>query len=343
LFDELAAAKSLPNDGEKESDFGEVPGRKRAFFVLRRVPDPNNSHRNVTNSWFFVDKAGRLTLPMLEAFAKNPVLADTQAEFVGRLQTTDFTPNVISPDPKDPSLVCDPESPASKTSQLRLKLQSISVPTIILLATAIILAVLTRQNSGNSEPEPIPPIGEPQTIDSRWASETLKWQLREAIGPGKAIDLEDDQLLQEFVKLFSFDPKSLNLSHSQYVDMQCQSKSDKPNPFAKFLLELPTPREVSDVDFKGTPAQQFRHRISQLASEVNVRTVQNGDMVDLTSLNPEEIVSALRNRLNYRSYYENWHHQFQPNQKQDPWLDQWEVDGDKAWIPEVRKFIKDNY
>lgn len=338
LLDELAAAQSLPNEDAKQTDFGEVPGRKRAFFVLQRVPDPNNAHRNVTNSWSLVDKAGSLTLPMLEAFAKNPVLADTQAEFVDRLQTTDFTPNVISSEPNDRSSIRDPESPASNTSQWRLKLQSISV-------VAIMLAVLPRQNTDDSEPEQLTPTGEPQTTDPRWASETLRSQLREAIGQDKAIDVGDEQLLQEFVNLFTFNTKSLNLSPSQSVDMERQRTSDIPNPFAKVLLELPTPQEVSDGDFEWATPQQFRHRITQLAVKIKDKdcTDQNGDQVALTSLNPEEIVRALRNRLDYRAYYENWHDQYQPNQKQDPWLAQWSVDGDKSWIPEARKFIKGNY
>ena len=341
LLDELASALSLPNEDAKQTDFGEVPGRKRAFFILQRVPDPNNSHRNVTNSWFLVDKAGRLTLSMLEAFAKNPILADTQAEFVDRLQTTDFTPNFISPEPNDRSLTRDPESPASKTSQRPLNLQIISGVAIILLTTAIMLAVLPRENSEDSEPEQVMRPGEQKTIDPRWASEALKSQLREAIGEGKAIDLEDEQLLQEFVKLFTFDSKSLNLSPSQSVDMQRQRTGDKPNPFAKFLLELPTPQEVSDGDSNEATPQQFRQRIKQLAEKIC--TGQNGDQVDLTGLNPEEIVRALRDRLDYLAYYKKWHGEFQPDQKQDPWLAQWIVDGDKSWIPEACKFIKDNY
>ena len=343
FLDELAAAQSLPNEDAKEADFGEVPGRKRAFFVRQRVPDPNNAHRSVTNSWFLVDKAGSLTLPILEAFAKNPVQAETQAEFVDRLTTTDFTPNVISPEPNEHSLNRDPESSALKTSQWRLKLQRISVVAVILLAAAIIFKVLPRPNTDNSEPQPIPPIGEPQPIDSRWASERLKSQLREAIGQEKAINLKDEQLLQEFVKLFTFDIKSLNLNPSQSDDMQRQRTSHSPNPFAKFLLELPTPQEVSDGDAKEATPQQFRDRITELAVQIKVLTDQNGDQVDLTSLNPEEIVTALRNRLDYDAYYENWHDQFQPDQEQDPWLDNWDADGDKSWIEAARKFIKDNY
>ncbi|MEZ6128992.1 MAG: hypothetical protein R3C59_09935 [Planctomycetaceae bacterium] len=343
LLDELAASQSPPNDDAKEADFGAVPGRKRAFFVLQRVPDPNNSHRKVTNSWFFLDKAGRLTLPMLEAFAKNPIFADTQAEFVDRLQTTDFTPNFISPPPDDRSLARDPASVASTTSQWSLKPKRFSIVAIILIASVIMLLVLTRRNAVDSDPDPITPVVEPQTFDSRWTSETLKTQMREAIGKGKPIDMEDEQLLQEFVNLFTFDAKSLNLNPSQTEDMQRQCTSDLPNPFAKFLLELPTPKGGSVGDSNEAMPRQFRNQIMQLADTIEIGADQDGDQVDLSSLNPEEIVRALRNRLDYRVYYEKWHNEFQPNQKQDPWLEQWRVDGDKSWIPEARKFIRENY
>jgi len=348
LFDELASIQTVQSEDVTEPIFGQVRGRRNAFYVVQRVPDPNNPERNVTNSWYFLDKSGTLTLPMWATFAENPVIADTQSEFVNRLKTTDFSPKPESSDSTESSTV--EESGVSRPQRLHNRLKTLGAIGILgtVLLTIFIYFISTPSETPVAERPESESVGTSKFYDTRWVSEKVKEQMRETVrvrsdslGDREVNNLDGDELLQQFLNLFVFDVAMLNLSASEKRDMEQQLEATTPNPFAMFLLGLPDNQEKIDKRLEKSMAELYRDRLTQLASSLCFD--QSGNTQGLKSLNPEEIVIELRNRLDYREYYDTWHRQFQPNQKKDLWLDHWEVEGDKAWLPRVREFIKKNY
>jgi len=348
LFDELASIQTVQSEDVTEPIFGQVRGRRNAFYVVQRVPDPNNPERNVTNSWYFLDKSGTLTLPMLATFAENPVIADTQSEFVNRLKTTDFSPKPESSDSTESSTV--EESGVSRPQRLHNRLKTLGAIGILgtVLLTIFIYFISTPSETPVAERPESESVGTSKFYDTRWVSEKVKEQMRgtvrvrsDSLGDREVNNLDGDELLQQFLNLFVFDVAMLNLSASEKRDMEQQLEATTPNPFAMFLLGLPDNQEKIDKRLEKSMAELYRDRLTQLASSLCFD--QSGNTQGLKSLNPEEIVIELRNRLDYREYYDTWHRQFQPNQKKDLWLDHWEVEGDKAWLPRVREFIKKNY
>jgi hypothetical protein len=350
LFDELAASQMLSDEGSADPIFGQVRGRMDAFFVVQRAPDPNNPERNVTNSWYFLDKTGALTLPMLETFASNPAIADTQSEFVSRLKTTDFSPKTSSNDSNAPTTVREVETSGAHKWSERLKiLRRIGILGLGLLTVFCIYVFSRPSETQYAEPPASEAVLTRNTNnDARWVTEKVKEQLRETVRAkhdsgwrGEVNDLDGEELLQEFLDLFLFDIAKLGLSPGERQNMEQQLESKTPNPFAAFLLGLRDNQEVVDKSLDKSMNELYHAHLTQLASRLCCD--QSGSALDIKLLNPEEVITALRNRLDYRDYYEKWHSQFQPYQKKDTWLVHWDVEGDRSWIPTVREWIKKNY
>lgn len=318
--------------------------QKNAYVISRRMPDPNNPERNVTNLWLFVDPRGQLTSSQLAHFAEVPWFASNQEEFELLIhRKLDELPSQMA------SQAASSGTPFSGKIRSAARTPTKIFAVLFLFAIGIIAVWWRPIGFVEQEPDIEVNVEPSPSIDQRWNEEYIRDGIETAIDDAELIevsahDLTDVELLNTFIELFRISDSELGLDASDGVNMDARRKS-APHPFLAFLDHFPreTPRADSD-DNKTWPELCAALLIPLARSFGDASENRTPTGLPLEDANPREIIEWLRNQLNYEGFYRTWHAKELPNTTEDPFVKNWDSDDPaNQWQRKVRAFLKKHY